>query len=145
MKEREHLINLHLLAEALEQRGIPCFLRGEKPAAGLRGMKFYEPGLPKQEDFLLICRDPGAGPLPARGNLLLLGQWPETALGTGANCLILPEPPEIAVLFNLLTDLFVSFENIEDKLRQCLQQGGSLKKICDLWLELYDTDIFIHD
>lgn len=145
MKEREHLVNLHLLAEGLRQRGISCSLRPGGAMAGLRGMKFFEPGQPKQEAFLLICSDPDAGPLPARGNLLLLGEWPETAFSDSAAYLILPQPPELAVLFNLLTDLFVFFERIEERLRQCLQMGGSLKKICDLWLELYDTDIFVHD
>lgn len=145
MKDGEHLISLHLLAEALQKRGMPCTLRQGGAMAGLRGMKFLEAGMPRQEDFLLICRNPKTGALPSRGNFLLLGQWPESAFSDHAGYLILPEPPELAALFNLLTDLFVFFETIEEKLRQCLQMGGSLKKICDLWLELYDTDIFVHD
>ena len=145
MNGTEHLINLYLLAEALQKRGIHCTLLPGGAMAGLRGMKFYEADQKKQEAFLLICQDPQKGPLPSRGNLLLLGNWPETEISQDAGYLLIPEPPDLAVLFNLLTDLFVQFENIEEKLRQCLQQRGSLKKICDLWLELFDTDIFVHD
>ena len=145
MKEREHLINLHLLAEALQHRGICCTLRANGAVSGLRGIKFFEAGQKKQEAFLLICRSPDIGPLPAGGNFLLLGEWPETVFSDQAAYLILPEPPDLAVLFNLLMDQFVFFETIEEKLRQCLQMSGSLKKICDLWLELFDTDIFVHD
>lgn len=145
MREREHLINLHLLAEALTEHGISCILRSGGTMSGLRGIKFFDNAQSGQEDFLQICPNPQIGSLPARGNLLLLGDWPETALSDHAGYLILPDPPELALLFNLLTDLFVFFESIEDKLLHCLQMGGSMKKICDLWLELYDTDIFVHD
>ena len=117
MKDGEHLINLHLMAEALQHRGICCTLRSGGAMGGLRGMKFFEPGMPRQEEFLLICPDPQSENLPTRGNLLLLGNWENITFSENTGCLVIPEPPEMAVLFNLLTDLFVFYETIEEKLR----------------------------
>ena len=137
----QSLLHLHptleILAEALCQSGIPCTLSPDPKGRRFRAVRLFT-GESCREDVLYLLRPEDAPRFPGDRCAWVCAR---ALTGGGLHC---PEG-DIPRILTCLTDIFLSFQDMELEMDALVHRGGELQELCQLGARLLGKPICIHD
>ncbi len=137
-KTERLLPNLEIFAEELENHGMAVIAVSQEPHRRFRGARRFT-GQKLQEDILYVITSEEAPRFPAEEYAFASGDDIP-----GSNRLYCPgcTPEELT---ERLQDLFLDFQETEDRINRLIYSGGDLEQLCCLGEELLGNVVCIHD
>ena len=137
----QSLLHLHptleILAEGLDRSGFPCTLIPDPQNRQFRAARLFT-GQPCREDVLYLLQPGDAPDFPADRCVWLCA---EPLSGCGILC---PEG-DIPRILTCLSDIFLTFQDMELAMDDLVHRGADPRELCELGARFLDNPICIHD
>ena len=140
------LLNMQILHEEMEKRGIDNRLYLREDSLCLKGVRLYEPGQTTRREFVYLALDKAfLIPKSAEGAFILPDIAGEERLPSGCSGILVPENTGIRDLLDQIQQIFQYYLDLERRIASVLCSGGSIRDIVEAAREHFGSLVFYHD
>lgn len=142
------LLNIQMLYDRMEERGIPVSLIRASDRPCLVGMQFYYGQEELLDKYVYICTDIELETHPftlENGFLVIVGEPQKKESLSRCSYIMVSGWENLYEVANQIQRIFVEYSLLEKKLNDILYQGGNIYDISVLALEHFKNPVFIHD